>query len=177
MGGVVVHLPLSPFLSKSDLSWKSRVRRGQYTSGTRDLAWCNSLKFGTWSVAARGAGREAAGRPGVSENACSASSGRQPWADNPDAADAGPPTYHITPQHKQKAPTKAGAFRTSGAGNSNRTYDLRITNPADTPHEQTMRLARVRISTTRADRTGMDRRQRNTLRDLISNCPRSSSRD
>ncbi len=29
---------------------------------------------------------------------------------------------------KQKAPTKAGASAESGAGNRNRTYDLRITN-------------------------------------------------
>ena len=35
--------------------------------------------------------------------------------------------YHQA-SRKQKAPTKAGAFRTTGAGNRNRTYDLRITN-------------------------------------------------
>ncbi len=31
------------------------------------------------------------------------------------------------PEHK-KAPAKAGAFAETGAGNRNRTYDLRITN-------------------------------------------------
>lgn len=33
-----------------------------------------------------------------------------------------------TSVRKQKAPAKAGAFVETGAGNRNRTYDLRITN-------------------------------------------------
>jgi hypothetical protein len=70
----------------------------------------------------------------------------------------------------KKPRPRPGLFITTGAGNRNRTYDLRITNPTDKSREQTKRLATDRISTTRAERTGKDRRQWHTVRDLSSNC-------